>query len=793
MKNHWIYLCLLSIVFAVSLQAQPRDRDSSSRQYDSSRARRSGMISLFADTAELTTSDYQLAIEKTFVILENAENKGELGLPVLLVKKAMPDNDSMLAVLKDNLLNNAAALNLRNLQVFRTLLQNMQVTLREHRSVLDSAENRLGKLRLSIQPLMADTVMRQLMRDSALRIQFAAQLKDVRRAFRSTAMRLRKSLSEINTLQIHVSSGVISSTQLLEKVNNQLTTSAATIFGKEYNYLWEKDTVRLSEQSRLSFARAYRGEKKAVRYYFKDSGHKRLFLLLIGLIFCLWMYRNIRVLNKHSTNALPDQLDFSYVRSGYVVSSLAVMLCIAPLFDLHAPSVYIEMMQFLLLILLTIICWRKWPRKLFLVWLAMVGLYMVFSFMHHIADPGYIHRFGLILLNLLSIFLGFRFLSMMKDHLYFKGFLRFVIILHNVMNALSILFNIFGRFTLAQLLGNAAIFSFMQVVGLAVFSKICIEAISMQIVTSRIRKGAPATFDYQPVLNSFRPLILLVVSLLWLVVLTTNLGIYQSVFNGLHSILSTTRYIGNASFSFGGILLFFLIIWIAHLLQRYVGYFFGDTGADDEIQHKGQRSRLLIARLVLLCLGYLLAVTASGVPIDKITIVLGALGVGIGLGLQNIVSNFVSGIILIFDRPLRIGDTVKIGDHSGRVKEIGLRSSTLLTADGAEVIIPNGDILSEQIVNWTLSDNQRRLEMNFTVHGITDMERASTFTKQAVLESTNITKGREPQILVTKVLPDGFGMSVFFWCRDVAKSEETESEVLLLVHQYLEKNGLVVE
>ena len=87
MKNLWIYLCLLSMVFAVSLQAQPRGRDSTSRQHDSSRVRRSGMISLFADSAQLTTSDYQLAIEKTFVILENAENKGELGLPVLLVKK----------------------------------------------------------------------------------------------------------------------------------------------------------------------------------------------------------------------------------------------------------------------------------------------------------------------------------------------------------------------------------------------------------------------------------------------------------------------------------------------------------------------------------------------------------------------------------------------------------------------------------------------------------------------------------------------------------------------------------
>jgi small-conductance mechanosensitive channel len=202
---------------------------------------------------------------------------------------------------------------------------------------------------------------------------------------------------------------------------------------------------------------------------------------------------------------------------------------------------------------------------------------------------------------------------------------------------------------------------------------------------------------------------------------------------------------------------------------------------------------LLIARLVLLCLGYLLAVAASGVPVDKITIVLGALGVGIGLGLQNIVNNFVSGIILIFDRPLQLGDIVEIGNHSGRVREIGLRSSTLVTNDGAEVIIPNGDILSQQIVNWTLSNSQRRLEMDMVVQGSNDMEQVSTVIKQSVAASEYVTKEREPQILFTKVYDNGFSLKLFFWCTDVSKSEEAKSQILLSLKQDLIKNKLVME
>ncbi len=144
------------------------------------------MNSLFADTAKLTTSDYILQIEKTFVTLDNVENKSELGLPVIIVKNSLADSDSVLAVLKENIINNSAALNLRNLQVFRTLLQNLQSGLRDHRAVLDTAERKLNTLRNSIKPLREDTVLKQLMRDSVLRQQFSPQLKDMRKAFRSS-------------------------------------------------------------------------------------------------------------------------------------------------------------------------------------------------------------------------------------------------------------------------------------------------------------------------------------------------------------------------------------------------------------------------------------------------------------------------------------------------------------------------------------------------------------------------------------------------------------------------------
>lgn len=804
MKNPLILFCILSMLTLATVgQDSVRIRQNapdSTRQYrdttgfrnDTARRAR-GFSDLFSDSAKLNTSDYQLAIERSYVALDNIDSKSELGLGVKLIVEHQTDNDSVLAVLKDNVLNNAGALNLRNLQVFRTLLLNIQRESREHRELLDSTENRLNGLRNNLLKLRADSVLRMVQRDSALRQQFSQQLKEMRVNWRSSTKHLRESIATINLLQTKNSSHAITASQLLEKVNTLLDTSASRIFGKEYNYLWERDTSHLDASERSSFSKAYDGEKKAIRYYFKDSGNKRLFLLLIGFLFFFWMYRNIRKLKKLNSLQVLKDLDFSYLPSGYIVSAFIIMFSIAPLFDLHAPSAYIESMQFLLLIILSIICWKKWPRKLFWNWMVMVVLYILFSLMHHAVDPGLGIRLWLILLNVLSVVFGWMFLLRMKDNLQLKGFLRFVIILHNVMNVLSILFNIWGRFSLAQILGTAAIFSFTQAIGLAVFSKIAMEAILLQIITSRVKRGVSSQFEHEHVLNGFRKPLLFLVVVLWAIVFTTNLNIYTSVLSGLTEFLNHSRSIGNASFTIGGVLLFFMIIWIAHLLQKYVGYFFGDTGGDDEVHNKSQRSRLLIARLVLLCLGYLLAVAASGVPVDKITIVLGALGVGIGLGLQNIVNNFVSGIILIFDRPLQIGDSVEVGDKTGRVREIGLRSSTLMTADGAEVIIPNGDILGQQIVNYTLSNNQIRLEMELSVSGSKDMEVVSSAIKDAIHSSKFIFENREPQILFTKVNDNGYDVKAYFWCADVFKSEETKSDVLILLHQQLEQKGLSID
>ncbi|HTE24700.1 mechanosensitive ion channel domain-containing protein [Flavitalea sp.] len=770
-----------------------RRNDSSFRRSDSGRARGGMLNSLFADSNTLTTSDYQLQIEKTFLALNNIENNGHLGPAITNIQKDLTESTNVLAVLKDNVRNNNNALNLKNLQVFKTLLQNIQQDLRKDRKLLDSNENKMVRLRSDLRQLITDTILRQVMRNDTLRDSFGTQLRDLRRAFVSTTRQVRESLTAINFLQTQTSSNSISTNQLLENITNLEASSAKRIFSKEYNYLWEADTTVLTEQTKQSFEKVYEGEKKAMNYYFTDNGYKTFLLLFMGLLFCLWLNRNIRYLRAHKDDHHLTGNEFEYLKFGVIPSALVVVFSIAPVFDLHAPSTYIETMQFLLLCVVTYLMYKKWSGRVFTRWLGLGILFICFTLTGHAIEPGFFQRSLLILLNISSILIARSFISSVGHTHHLKRFLRLAGYFHHALHLTSILCNISGRYTLAQILSNAAIFGITQAVGLAIFSKIWLESILSQMVASRLRNGLPATFEHSHVINSFSRPIKFLIGVLWLIVLTTNLNLYTAAYSSVLNILQKPRHIGSAYFTLGGIALFFMIIWLAHLLQKYIGYFFGDTGTDEDAQNKVQRSRLLIARLVLLCVGYLLAVTASGIPVDKITIVLGALGVGIGLGLQNIVSNFVSGIILIFDRPLQIGDLVEIGDKTGKVREIGLRSSTLLTQDGAEVIIPNGDLLSRQIVNWTLSNNQRRLELDLTVKGTDDMELVSSVIKNSIAESTFITKNRDPQILITKILDNGFSLKAFCWCADVTNSEPAKSELLLLLNAELKKHELTLE
>jgi potassium-dependent mechanosensitive channel len=463
------------------------------------------------------------------------------------------------------------------------------------------------------------------------------------------------------------------------------------------------------------------------------------------------------------------------------------------LFDLHAPAIYIESIEFLLMVVLSFILKKHLSRYLFYGWCIFLFLFLLLPLIRILGLPLALQRWAELIVDIASLGFG-SFYIFGKRRM--GGQLRFIYAaggLYLLLNLLAVICNVFGRVTLSQIFGAAAVYSFAQTVSLAVFVKLVIEAFLLQIEASRVRKGYPEAFDLGPVSKAISRFALTLAVILWLIVFSTNLNLFDLLNDLLSNFFSSPRQIGSFVFTLGGLLLFLGIIWLANFLQRFIAYFFGDTGDDAAMDDRGQRSRLLVTRLVLLIGGFLLAVAASGLSVDRITVVLGALGVGVGLGLQNIVNNFVSGIILIFDRPVRIGDTVEVGDKRGRVKEIGIRSSTLLTEDGAEVIIPNGDVLSNHIVNWTLSNNHVRIALTFTMEKQANPDTSLTEAiKEMVRQNPNVLDRRDPEVMINTLTAKTEELRVYFWIKDITRTPYTTSEVKTGIYELLDQKGIVV-
>jgi small-conductance mechanosensitive channel len=197
-------------------------------------------------------------------------------------------------------------------------------------------------------------------------------------------------------------------------------------------------------------------------------------------------------------------------------------------------------------------------------------------------------------------------------------------------------------------------------------------------------------------------------------------------------------------------------------------------------------------RWVMIIVGAMLALAALGMDMTKLTLIAGALGVGIGFGLQNVVNNFVSGLILIVERPVSVGDLIEIGPLMGEIRRIGIRSSSVRTTHGAEVVVPNLNLVSKDVINWTRSDRQRRYDINVRVAHGCDPEQVMRLLVEAALEVPEILT--HPAPLATF---DGFGDSsldfkLLAWVETIEVGAQAQNALRMAVLRKLDDAGIVM-
>lgn len=757
------------------------------------RTRRKFDSSLFTNISLPTTSDYAEDLERIYLMLNKVPLVTESFIHLQEIDDQLDDEDTALNILKERMSQNDRTFNVRNLQMFNTLLDALQLNIKNYTHYLNRYDTALDAVRRDIDKLKKDTLILRVFRDSALTDTFAVQLQALKQKWRQVDSLVTLNGVQINALKSEVSAHAITIQDLSYRVDQELRAVGSRAFGKERRYLWEPRSAGASSNWQNNLKKSLESERQLARYYFANSRSKRFWLYVILFVFYFWIWYNFRTLRRLKKLEAIERFQFRFINPHPVTASLIFILTLAPLFDLHAPSLYIESIEFVLMIVLTFVFHKTLPRNLFFAWGGFLLLFLLLPITRILGLPLSAQRWTTLIIDAASAVFAFFFLfgkRRIKDQ---PRIFWFAILLYFVFNVLAVFCNLFGRVTLSQIFASTAVYTFAETACLAVFVRIVIETFLLQIQSSRIRKNYPDTFDLTTISRSISRFVVTLAIVLWFIVFMTNLNLFDALNDGLVDLFTTTREVGSFSFTLGGLVLFLGIIWLANFLQRYIAYFFGDTGDDAALDDRGQRSRLLVTRLVLLIGGFLLAVAASGLSVDRITVILGALGVGVGLGLQNIVNNFVSGIILIFDRPVRIGDTVEVGDKKGRVKEISIRTSTLLTEEGAEVIIPNGDVLSNHIVNWTLSNNHVRLAISFNIEKPANPDAIKPDAiKEIVKGNSNVLSHREPQILLNAINSKTSELRVYFWINDVTRTPYTSGELRTSIYRHLDQQGVTV-
>ncbi len=280
---------------------------------------------------------------------------------------------------------------------------------------------------------------------------------------------------------------------------------------------------------------------------------------------------------------------------------------------------------------------------------------------------------------------------------------------------------------------------------------------------------------------------------LWLYLLLGGLGLRTAVAEALRALLRASVSVGALSFSIGGVLAFVLTLLAALLFVRIV-----TEVLDADVYPRTNLPRGIpyavstLMRYGVYSLGFMLALAAAGVELSQLAIMLGGLGIGIGLGLQDLVKNFAAGLTLLFERRVHVGDAVQIPSQTifGRVIAIGIRATVIRNFNGVEVVVPNNDLVSGAVTNWTLSDRLHRIEVPVGVAYGTDPDRVVALLLDVARSNDRMLAEPAPQALFK-----GFGESSLDFVLRAWTDEEYEprtSELALAVHRSLCKAGIAI-
>ena len=357
---------------------------------------------------------------------------------------------------------------------------------------------------------------------------------------------------------------------------------------------------------------------------------------------------------------------------------------------------------------------------------------------------------------------------------------------------ISIIANLIGAFRMAEFFALAPTQIVIVAIAIHISTKVIDTIVFLFLASKNLQRVNVLREEFFTIYRKFVRLINLFLWLFFMVTALKILRIKESIFEWGSKALTEGWKIGEVVISLGSILIFIFVIWLSIFISRAVRHILEKDVFVRVSTAKGiPDTIIMLVRIGLITGGFFLAAAAAGMELTNLSIILGAFSVGIGFGLQNIFNNMVSGLILAFERPIKVGDTIQVGELMGVVLSIGFRASTIKSFDGAEVILPNGNLISNQMINWTLSDSFRRMDIRLGVAYGTDPDKVIEIMQKAAESHELVSNKPSPTAFFLGFGESSLDFRLLAWT-DIDHRLTVESELYLSVNKKLTEAGIEI-
>ena len=677
----------------------------------------------------------------------------------------------------------------RNLATSSKLLQELLNKTEIGKQRLDSYFKNLVGFQNQIDSLASDSILIELPTDSLSLVHLISKVALVTKEMRPADTLLKKAIQKVQLLQTRVNFVIIKLEDGIEQMENYRKDLATSLTDRETTNLWEEVAFR------RPFSEIFYISKEKVRLvssFYSKSNSGRIALLFL-LIAALTLF--IRNLKKKlpAAQSFPDGQQEWLVLRYPLLSSALIVLCGFQFIFPKPPFGFSSTLWIISVVSLTFIVWNFITKYWRSAWLILVLLFFAAVIDNSILQASRAERYGMLLLSLTGvIFASLVLLSSRRKELKEKGVLVFIVFFV-LMELISAVANLYGRFNLSKSFLTSGIFGLVN--GILFFWVIRLINEILTIAAGIFKQPGRKTLyiNFETVSKKVPPIFYYLLVIGWFILFGRGFYFFRKFTAEFTDFLWKERTIGHSTFTIQSVFVFFLILFLSGLISSIVTFF---ASSEQDVVNSGREKKggignwLLLIRISIITIGVLLAFAAAGIAMDRLTIILGALSVGIGFGMQALVNNLVSGLILAFEKPITVGDVVEFGGQSGTMKSIGFRSSVITTWDGADVIIPNGNLLRDPVINWTMGNSHRRVEIMTGLAYGTNIEKTKKLVLDILAADKRIMSYPSPLVLIKDFNSGSIEIRILFWIEHFKTWNQIKSDAIEAIDEAFKKEGI---